>query len=240
MTNKLKIAVSLVSMSVLSSLSFGQWSYDYYRLNGPSHADGKHVDVQNGIDGAIVTGLVESSLLSGRPEASDFAKTRAVGSGSVADLRGGGDGLGWWTDSAANKVAYESSGTVATSTFDTGNGFFAAGESNNSTYMRSAHWWGYVAASGNFDVSISGDDDAFLFVNGELLLDNGGVKAIGLFSSVNDHSFTAGDRLDIFFADRNTVESRFKIHTDLTVVPEPATMAVLGVGIVAALRRRRK
>ena len=97
--------------------------------------------------------------------------------------------------------------------------------------------------------TFTGDDDLWVFINDGLAIDLGGVHG-ALTGSVdldtlgltlgNDYDF------DLFFAERHTTESQFRVDTSIllepTPIPEPATVLLLGLGTLglAAFRRRSR
>ena len=100
--------------------------------------------------------------------------------------------------------------------------------------------------------NFTGDDDLWLFINDRLVVDLGGVhgatsKSVDLDTLELTLGATYG--FDLFFAERHTTESNFRIDTSILVeptskpVPEPATMFLLGsgmLGLVASGRRFKK
>lgn len=90
--------------------------------------------------------------------------------------------------------------------------------------------------------NVGADDDAFVFINRQLVAGLGGVHAIQ-FSPQGSILLGPGTyQMDVFFADRFQTQSSLQFSFTGSYVPEPQSWAMLiaGFGLVGATMRRRR
>jgi len=200
------------------------------------------------IDNATIPNLVLPALNGGLPVFSGIA---APNSGAITDVDGAGR-IQWWTahagivtaDSVPVRVdSFNAAGVLGGGSF--ASGFYPTGTASDTNGYRSVHWTGLFHVATTATLTLSADDDAWLFLNGNRVLDNGGVKAVSL-STTSSTTLGAGDYIvDLFFADRHVTQSgiNFTCTGCLDPVPEPTTLLLFGTtlaGLGAVVRRRLK
>ncbi len=220
---------------------------NYYVLPNNIPNTPRHIDVQSGIDGGIVTGLVQSTLgPNGLPVATNLAMTRVAGSGNIQDIDPNTNEILWWTTGRTGDrtVLFEKTQSDPTP-FTMLQNFFPDGQTSNAWGFRAVRWSGSFFITQNeiasLTMALQADDDAWVFINNTLAVDNGGVKAIGHVSNLLGTSMVqAGwNTIDIFFADRNQVQSGIGFRTNANIVPTPGAAALVALGGLCASRRRR-
>lgn len=132
-----------------------------------------------------------------------------------------------------------------------GQGFGNEGLSNNFAFTSEIHTSFTYQGGETFD--FTGDDDVWVFINGILAIDLGGVHgpesdSVSLDTEAATLGISVGGTydLDIFQAERHTDGSTFNFTTSIVLVDapdvsEPGLLAIFGLGIamIGVARRKR-
>ncbi len=238
-THLVAIAATVLTPAIAHA-QLGSMTYQYFKVQNVA----ANHDFQGGIDGHIVTGLVNTALgPDGLPVVASPAYSGA--SGPITQVNGSNELL-WWTPNGSTILA-DGTGTIAVPFSGISTGFYATGQSSNTNWFRTAIFQGFINVSSptNYNFSLGSDDDSWLFVDGVLVGDNGGVKG-GSPTTFNTGNLAAGNHtVSLFFADRHQVESgiTFDPTFQVTSTPEPASLSLVATGLIGvfgAVRRKRK
>jgi len=220
-------SVALVVFALASipsvALADGSLRGEYFIL--PS----TYPDVGHGADDAIVRGLIEKRLgPDGLPVVTAHGRTYNGPSGPIRAVNAAGELL-WFSNTGQNGIRREKVVTEKLPfVFD---GFYPDGQNadGGKAGYRTVHWSGsfVLAKPQSVGFKLGSDDDSWVFVDGSLVVDNGGVKPV-VDAPYTVTKLAAGSHtFDVFYADRHGAGANLHLSTAFPLVPRtpPATKA---------------
>jgi fibro-slime domain-containing protein len=198
----------------------------------------KHPDVERGMDSRIVVGMMGPSLgPHGLPVASAFGRSGQFPSGPITDVNTDGEVL-WWSSASTKGVRVEKIvNDRLPFKFPT---FYPDGQQGDSPFFRAVHWRGTFTtpADGVLGLTLGSDDDSWVYVDGKLVIDNGGVKTANE-APYQIGGLAAGNHMiAIFYIDRKSPQAALTFASTLALAPvAPGKSAA---DMRAELRERRR
>ena len=232
------------SVAAMTAAYASAVSVSYYTMTSANP------DVEIPYSGNVITGLLMPTLAAnGNPV--------EVAPGTFQDVNGAGELL-WWTPhsigpnqvvTAGTAFAYPTTVTlpfnIPTNFFPNGTAGANGGANGFVSAVLSATFT--TPAGGSVTFTLGSDDDAWIFLNGQLIVDNGGIHAYAPAPTTISGLAPGTNTVEVFFDDRHTVQSGLYFNADVTLtptVPEASTWAMMLAGFgglgFAAFRRSRK
>lgn len=164
------------------------------------------------------------------------------GAAAPLDLLGDNE-ITWWSPTHDSNVTYTGTGIVtlpyANDSFFAVNGTGSLGDGDE-TYYQAAILSGTLSAptTENISFSVSSDDMVFVYLDGSIVCDDGGVHAATSVPCITASSVSAGNHtLQVFYVDLDPTGAalEFSVNTEgitTSATPEPSTLAFFGTGLL--------
>ncbi len=211
-------AAAIAVLAASPALAEGTLTAQYFVLPAT------HPDVGKGADGSIVRGLFASRLdRNDLPVVTALGRSYAGPSGPIHDVDRAGE-VQWYGLHGAYGVRRVKNATERLP-FDF-EAMFPPGKKGDGPgngYL-TAHWSGTFVLPKTRAIAfkLGSDDDSWVYVDGRLVVDNGGVKPLA-YAPYTVANLPAGShRFDVFYADRHGAAAMLQLSLGFDVAPASA------------------